>query len=156
MLVPIARRATYDQTYAFAERVARVLEDRHPGLVTTEWLKRKREGVLVDHRQNARGKTIASVYSVRPKPGAPVSTPLRWDELTHDLRPRHFGMREALERVERHGDLFAPVLAGGQALGRAMKKSRSSRQTSQNSWFHSSRGSTIASTPVGLTAPWPG
>ena len=74
-------------------RVARGLEERHPGLVTTEWLKRKREGVLVDHRQNARGKTIASVYSVRPKPGAPVSTPLRWDELTDDVTPRRFGMR---------------------------------------------------------------
>ena len=73
VLVPIARRATYEQTYAFAERVARSLEERHPGLVTTEWLKRKRDGVLVDHRQNARGKTIASVYSVRPKPGAPGS-----------------------------------------------------------------------------------
>jgi bifunctional non-homologous end joining protein LigD len=124
VLVPIARRATYEQTYAFAERVARGLEERHPGLVTTEWLKRKREGVLVDHRQNARGKTIASVYSVRPKPGAPVSTPLRWDELTENATPRRFGMREALERVERHGDLFAPVLAGGQALGGALRKLR--------------------------------
>ena len=124
VLVPIARRATYEQTYAFAERVARTLEERHAGLVTTEWLKRKREGVLVDHRQNARGTTSASVYSVRPKPGAPVSTPLRWDELTEDLTPRRFGMREALERVEQHGDLFEPVLAGGQALGRALRKLR--------------------------------
>src|ERR671922_1818345 len=124
VLVPIARRATFEQTYAFAERVARGLEERYPGLVTTEWLKRKREGVLVDHRQNARGKTIASVYSVRPKPGAPVSTPLRWNELTEDVTPRRFGMREALERVEQHGDLFDPVLAGGQALGRALKKLR--------------------------------
>jgi len=124
VLVPIARRATYEQTYAFAERVARGLEERHPGVVTTEWLKRKREGVLVDHRQNARGKTIASVYSVRPKPGAPVSTPLLWDELTEDLTPRRFGIREALARVELHGDLFEPVLAGGQALGRAMRKLR--------------------------------
>jgi DNA primase len=71
-----------------------------------------------DHRQNARGKTIASVYSVRPKPGAPVSTPLRWDELAEDVTPRRFGMREALERVEQHGDLCEHVLAGGQALGR--------------------------------------
>jgi bifunctional non-homologous end joining protein LigD len=70
------------------------------------------------------GKTIASVYSVRPKPGAPVSTPLRWDELTEDVTPRRFGMREALERVEEHGDLFAPVLAGGQALGAALRKLR--------------------------------
>jgi bifunctional non-homologous end joining protein LigD len=104
--------------------VARSLEQQHPGLVTTEWLKKKRQGVLVDHRQNARGKTIASVYSVRPKPGAPVSTPLRWDELTEDITPRRFGMREALKRVEKHGDPFEPVLVGSQALGRALKKLR--------------------------------
>ena len=60
--------------------------------MTTEWLKKKRAGVLVDHRQNGHGKTIASVYSVRPKPGAPVSTPLRWEELTEDVRPRDFTM----------------------------------------------------------------
>ena len=122
VLAPIARRASYEQTYTFAERVARSLERRHPGLVTTEWLKKKREGVLVDHRQNARGKTIASVYSVRPKPGAPVSTPLLWEELTEDVTPRQFAMREALKRVDERGDLFEPVLAGGQALGRALKK----------------------------------
>ena len=119
MLVPIARRATFEQTYAFTERVARGLEERHPGLVTTEWLKRKREGVLVDHRQNAGGRRSPRSTRYGRSRGAPVSTPLRWDELTNDLTPRQFGMREALERVERHGDLFEPVLAGGQALGRA-------------------------------------
>jgi bifunctional non-homologous end joining protein LigD len=124
VLVPIARRSTYDDTYEFAERVSRRLEERHRGLVTTEWLKKKREGVLVDHRQNAWGKTIASVYSVRPKPGAPVSTPLRWDELVEGLEPGAFGMREALERVERHGDLFERVLDGGQPLGPALRELR--------------------------------
>jgi bifunctional non-homologous end joining protein LigD len=124
VVAPIARRSTFQQTYAFAERASRLLEQRHPGKVTTEWLKKKRRGVLVDHRQNGWGKTIASVYSVRPKPGAPVSTPLRWDELTEDVTPRHFGMREALDRVEQYGDLFEPVLAGGQALGRALRKLR--------------------------------
>ena len=69
-----ARR--YEETYEFAELLSRRLEAEHPGEVTTEWLKKKRAGVLVDHRQNGQGKTIASVYSVRPKPGAPVSTPL--------------------------------------------------------------------------------
>jgi bifunctional non-homologous end joining protein LigD len=122
VLVPIARRSTFEHTYEFAERVSRSLEERHPGLVTTEWLKRKRSGVLVDHRQNGWGKTIASVYSVRPRPGAPVSTPLRWEELTEDVTPRQFGMREALARVERVGDLNEPVLRGGQALGPALRK----------------------------------
>jgi bifunctional non-homologous end joining protein LigD len=124
VLVPIARRATFDQTYEFAELVSRRLEADHPGLVTTEWLKKKRRGVLVDHRQNGHGKTIASVYSVRPKPGAPVSTPLRWEELTERVRPRDFGRREALARVAMHGDLFEPVLKGGQALGPALRKLR--------------------------------
>ena len=124
VLVPIARRSDYDDTYEFAERLSRQLEMEHPGDVTTEWLKKKRSGVLVDHRQNGWGKTIASVYSVRPKPGAPVSTPLRWEELTEDVRPRDFTMAVALERVERHGDLFEPVLHGTQALGPALKQLR--------------------------------
>ena len=80
VLVPITRRSSYPDAYELAEGVSRGLEARHPGLVTTEWLKKKRRGVLVDHRQNGHGKTIASVYSVRPKPGAPVSTPLQWKE----------------------------------------------------------------------------
>jgi bifunctional non-homologous end joining protein LigD len=125
VLVPITRRSTYKDTYELAELVSRGLEAEHPGLVTTEWLKKKRRGVLVDHRQNGHGKTIASAYSVRPKPGAPVSTPLRWEELGPKVRPRDFGMREALERVEKHGDLFEPVLQGGQALAPALRKLRS-------------------------------
>jgi bifunctional non-homologous end joining protein LigD len=124
VLVPITRRSSYAETYELAERVSRGLEAGNPGLVTTEWLKRKRRGVLVDHRQNGHGKTIASAYSVRPKPGAPVSTPLRWEELGEKVRPRHFGLRQALERVERHGDLFEPVLRGGQSLGPALRTLR--------------------------------
>jgi len=121
VLAPIQRRAGFDDTYAFAEQASRLLEARHPGLVTTEWLKKKRSGVLVDHRQNGWGKTIASVYSVRPKPGAPVSTPLRWEELTPDVRPRDFTMEVALRRVEEQGDLFSPVLEEARPLGAASK-----------------------------------
>jgi bifunctional non-homologous end joining protein LigD len=124
VLVPIGRRSTYADTYEFAERLSRALEGENPGLVTTEWLKKKRRGVLVDHRQNGHGKTIASPYSVRPKVGAPVSTPLRWEELGEKVRPRNFGLREALARVEKHGDLFEPVLQGGQALGPALRQLR--------------------------------
>jgi bifunctional non-homologous end joining protein LigD len=124
VLVPITRRSSYADTYELAERVSRGLEADNAGLVTTEWLKKKRRGVLVDHRQNGHGKTIASVYSVRPKPGAPVSTPLRWEELGEKLKPRDFGRREALERLEQHGDLFEPVLRGGQALGPVLRKLR--------------------------------
>jgi bifunctional non-homologous end joining protein LigD len=121
VVAPITRRSTFEQTYQFAERASRLLEQRHPGKITTEWLKKKREGVLVDHRQNGWGKTIASVYSVRPKPGAPVSTPLRWDELTGEVRPRDFPMEVALERIDRHGDLFAAVLEDPRPLSPAAK-----------------------------------
>src|SRR5438445_8855290 len=121
VVAPITRRSTFEQTYDFAEAASRLLESRHDGLVTTEWLKKKRRGVLVDHRQNGCGKTIASVYSVRPKPGAPVSTPLHWDELTPDVRPRDFTMQVALRRIDEHGDLFAPVLEDPRPLAPAAK-----------------------------------
>jgi bifunctional non-homologous end joining protein LigD len=124
IVVPIVRRSTFEDTYEFAERLSRRLEEQHPGEVTTEWLKKKRAGVLVDHRQNGHGKTIASAYSVRPKPGAPVSTPLRWEELTEDVRPRDFPMQVALQRVAEYGDLFEPVLHADQALGPALKTLR--------------------------------
>jgi len=124
VLVPITRRSTFAETYEFAGLLARRLEDAYPDEVTTEWLKKKRTGVLVDHRQNGWGKTIASVYSVRPKPGAPVSTPLGWEELTEDVRPRDFTMQVALDRVAERGDLFEPVLSGKQSLTAALRELR--------------------------------
>jgi bifunctional non-homologous end joining protein LigD len=116
VLVPITRRYGFRRTHAFAEVVSKRLAEANPGVVTTEWLKKKREGVLLDYHQNGAGKTIASAYSVRPKPGAPVSTPLEWDELTPKLDPRRFTMAAVLRRVEERGDLFEPVLRGGQSL----------------------------------------
>jgi bifunctional non-homologous end joining protein LigD len=124
VLVPIARRSGFEQTHEFAGLLSKRLEKRNPGVVTTEWLKEKRRGVFIDYHQNGAGKTIASVYSVRPKPRAPVSTPLRWDELTNDLDDAELGMSAALERIERHGDLFAPVLETKQPLGDALRALR--------------------------------
>jgi bifunctional non-homologous end joining protein LigD len=124
VLVPIARQASFEQTFAFAELVARGLEEWHPRLVTTEWLKRKREGRARRLPSERAGEDDRLGLLSAPEAGAPVSTPLCWDELTEDVTPRRFGMREALERVEQHGDLFEPVLAGGQSLGRALKKWR--------------------------------
>jgi bifunctional non-homologous end joining protein LigD len=132
VLVPIARRSGYDETYEFAELLSRRLEERHPGKLTTEWLKEKRHGVLVDHRQNGWGKTIASAYSVRPKPGAPVSTPLRWEELDGRLDYRRLGMAAARERLDRHGDLFAPVLETHQALGPALRELRKATEPARS------------------------
>ncbi len=121
VLVPIARRHGYDETRAFAGIIAGALARAHPGLVTTEWTKSKRRGVLLDANQNGPGRTTAAVYSVRPRPGAPVSTPLRWPEVRAGLDPSVFGFDEVRARVASDGDLFAPVLALRQSLGSALR-----------------------------------
>jgi bifunctional non-homologous end joining protein LigD len=124
VLVPIQRRYTYADTREFAEIVAKTLERTHRGLVTTEWSKQKRRGVLIDANQNGEGKTIASVYSVRPREGAPVSTPLRWDEVKDGLDPLDFTMDVVLGRIDRRGDLFESVLHGKQSIGKALDRLR--------------------------------
>jgi bifunctional non-homologous end joining protein LigD len=121
VLVPIVRRYTFADTRQFSEIIAGALARSYRGLVTTEWTKAKRRGVLIDSNQNGEGKTIASVYSVRPKAGAPVSTPLRWDEVTEDLDPADFTMDVVLDRVRKHGDLFEGVLKTNQSLSTALK-----------------------------------
>jgi bifunctional non-homologous end joining protein LigD len=124
VLLPVERRYTYDDTREFSEIVAGALARAHRGLVTTEWTRAKRRGVLIDSNQNGEGKTIASVYSVRPKAGAPVSTPLRWSEVREDLDPAAFTMGAVLERVHRYGDLFEGVLTTRQRLHRALESLR--------------------------------
>jgi bifunctional non-homologous end joining protein LigD len=121
VLVPIERRYTYDDTRQFAEIVAGAIARTNRGLATTEWSKDRRRGVLIDANQNGEGKTIASVYSVRPRPGAIVSTPLSWDEVNEALDPRAFTMDVVLQRVQEHGDLFAGVLSTKQRLTEALK-----------------------------------
>jgi bifunctional non-homologous end joining protein LigD len=121
VLVPIDRRHTYDDTRRFSEIVAGAIARSYPKLATTQWSKAKRRGVLIDANQNGEGKTIASAYSVRPRPGAPVSTPLRWDEVKPGLDPLQFTMEVVQRRVEQHGDLFEGVLTTRQRLNEALK-----------------------------------
>ena len=121
VLVPIDRRSTFADTRRFSEIIAGAIARAHPRLATTEWARAKRRGVLIDSNQNGEGKTIASVYSVRPKPGAPVSTPLLWDEVNESLDPASFTMDVVRDRVDRHGDLFEGVLTTKQSLSQALK-----------------------------------
>jgi bifunctional non-homologous end joining protein LigD len=124
ILVPIARRHTFAEAREFASIIAGALARAHAGLVTTQWSKQKRRGVLVDANQNGPGKTNASVYSVRPRAGAPVSTPLRWEELRPGLDLASFTMDAVLDRVAKDGDLFTGVLGGKQSLTKALKALR--------------------------------
>jgi bifunctional non-homologous end joining protein LigD len=121
VLVPVERRHTYDDTRRFSEIVAGAIARSYPKLATTQWSKAKRRGVLIDANQNGEGKTIASAYSVRPRPGAPVSTPLRWDEVKPGLDPREFTIEVVQQRVARFGDLFEGVLTTRQRLNEALK-----------------------------------
>ena len=122
ILVPLDRRSTYEDSRSFASHVAGAIARTHPELATTEWSKARRRGVLIDANQNGEGKTIASAYSVRPHPGAPVSTPLRWEEVMPELDPAAFTMAAVLERVARLGDLHAPLLTTRQSLSKALAR----------------------------------
>jgi len=116
ILVPIERRTDQSGARAFVAAVARALARTHPDLITTKWKKSERHGVLVDANQNGLGRTTAAAYSVRPRPGATVATPLAWDELTPDLDPTAFTMEAVIERVSRLGDLASPLLGRRQRL----------------------------------------
>lgn len=117
--VPLDPVHPYERVRKFVETVGRLVVGADPTLATMEWDIPKRKGkVFIDHNQNVGGKTIASVYSVRPRPGAPVSTPILWEEVG-SVDPADYTIATIWDRVARHGDLFAPVLRGGQTLDRA-------------------------------------
>lgn len=123
--VPLDGSHTYAEAREFVEQVCRIIHKTWPDGTTMEWETSKRSGkVFLDFGMNVEGKNIASVYSVRPFPGASLSTPLRWEEVERDIEPADFTISTIWERLDREGDLFAPVLAGGtpdgQNLGDAM------------------------------------
>jgi bifunctional non-homologous end joining protein LigD len=111
--VPIRRGPTQKQVWTVAKRFAFALAALHPALITAEYriAKRPRDRVLVDYNQNAWGRTLASVYSPRPRPRASVSAPLTWDELEAGAGIDDFRIDNMPARVRERGDLFAPVLA---------------------------------------------
>jgi len=100
------------QVWTFAKALAQELAARHPALVTAEYrvAKRPRGRVLVDYNQNAWGRTLASIYSVRPRPEATVSTPITWKEVVGGVRIEDFTVRNVPRRVAQRGDLWKPLL----------------------------------------------
>jgi bifunctional non-homologous end joining protein LigD len=117
VFVPLAPGYTYDQSRMFAEGVARAVVRELGDLATVARTPGARGGrVYVDSLQNRRSQTIVPPYVPRPVPGAPVSTPLAWDELATLRSPREFTIRTLPARLEQVGDLFAPTLATPQDL----------------------------------------
>jgi bifunctional non-homologous end joining protein LigD len=111
--VPIVRGPTQKQVWGFAKQFAQSLEQLRPELITAEYRVAKRpEGhVLVDYNQNAWGRTLASIYSVRPKPLATVSVPVTWVEVEKGIRIEDFRMQTVPQRLQKLGDLWKPMLS---------------------------------------------
>jgi bifunctional non-homologous end joining protein LigD len=111
--IPIVRGPLQKDVWAFAKAIALELENRHPKVITAEYRKVKRPHgrVLVDYNQNAWGRTLASIYSVRPTPKASVSVPVTWKEVEDGVKIEDFRIDNAIERLEEVGDLWKPVLA---------------------------------------------
>jgi len=111
--IPIVRGPQQKDVWTFAKAIALELESRHSDILTAEYRKAKRPHgrVLVDYNQNAWGRTLASIYSVRPTPFAGASMPVTWDELENGIRIEDFRIDNAVERLEELGDLWKPLLA---------------------------------------------
>jgi bifunctional non-homologous end joining protein LigD len=110
--IPIVHGPLQKEVWTFAKAIAIELESRHPEIITAEYRKVKRPHgrVLVDYNQNAWGRTLASIYSIRPTPFAGVSTPVTWEELEAGADIKDFRIDNVVERVRKLGDLWKPVL----------------------------------------------
>lgn len=122
--VPLDPIYNYEQVRTFAEVIARIVAFDRPDLFTTPRAVARREPgrVYFDHLQIAAGKTISAPYVLRAYPGAPIATPLQWREVNKKLNPKQFHIRNMLDRVQRHGDLFSGVLEKRQRLESALPR----------------------------------
>ena len=120
--VPVERGWSYQQVRDFVGKLGRVIEAADREHVTMAWKIENRTGkVFIDHNMNRSGANIAAVYSMRPEPGATVSTPLHWDEVETEITPQHFRIDNVWKRFERLGDLFEPVRTAPQDLATALE-----------------------------------
>ena len=112
--IPLGAKYTYEQSKEFARAIARMVHAELPHLTSIERAVKDRKGKLyVDFLQNRPQATVSAPYSVRPKPGAPVSMPLYWHEVKKSLKMTDFNIHNAIERIKSEGDLFKPVIGKG-------------------------------------------
>jgi bifunctional non-homologous end joining protein LigD len=121
--VPLNRRANFDTVRGFAQDVARLLIEQNPKVLTMEVRKNKRRGRLfIDTLRNSFGATAAAPYSVRPKPGAPIATPLSWNEVgSKSLTPQKYTIDTLFDRLKKKGDVWAGYHKSAQSLTKAQK-----------------------------------
>jgi len=120
--VPLKNKYEYETVREFAHIIASLVQEQLPGITTLERsLSKRGPKIYIDYLQNSAGQTLASVYSVRPVPGASVSTPLEWKELNHQLSPKQFTIENIFQRIKKKGDLFLPVLNESNSIDKALK-----------------------------------
>jgi bifunctional non-homologous end joining protein LigD len=120
--VPLAARYTYDQIRIFSQLIALMAHDLLPE--TTSLLRpldKRGNKIYLDFLQNRKGQTLATAYSLRPRPGAPVAAPLEWSEVKKGLHPSQFTIDTIAKRVEKIGDIFHPVLGKGIDINKCLK-----------------------------------
>ncbi len=120
--IPLGAKYDYAQSQILARKIATAINKELPDITSIERLTGKRKGkIYVDFLQNRPQATLASPYCVRPRPGATVSMPLHWNEVEKGLKVSDFTMKNALERIRLHGDLFKPVLGKGADISKIVK-----------------------------------
>ena len=120
--VPLKNKYDYVTVRDFAHIIASLVQEQLSETTTLERsLSKRGPKIYIDYLQNSAGQTLASVYSIRPVPGASVSTPLDWKEVNHQLNPQQFTIENILLRVKRKGDLFLPVLNESNSIDKALK-----------------------------------
>ncbi|MCX8533764.1 DNA ligase D [Chryseobacterium luquanense] len=121
--IPMGGQYDFNQVKDFAHILMKQVNEKLPKLTTLERSLQKRDDkkIYLDYLQNRTGQTLASIYSIRPKEGAPVSMPLEWEELKKGLKPTDFNIHNALERIKEKGDLFKPVLGKGIDMMKALE-----------------------------------
>ena len=122
--IPMNAKYSYDQVKNFGHLLMQMVQKKLPDLTTLErsLQKRDKNKIYLDYLQNRRGQTLASVYSLRPKNGAPVSMPLEWKEVKNGLKPTDFNIHNSLDRLKEKGDIFKPILGKGIDMLKAIKK----------------------------------
>lgn len=122
--LPLNAKYEFEEAKDFAYLLMQKVNEKFPSLTTLErnLKKREKQKIYLDYLQNSTGQTLASVYSLRPKPHAPVSMPLLWKEVKPGILPTDYNISNALERIKKNGDLFKPVLGKGIDLEKGLKK----------------------------------
>lgn len=124
--IPLGAKYTYDQSQMFAKLIVSIVHNQLPEFTSLERMIKNREGKMyLDFLQNRPGATIAGPYSLRPKPGATISTPLHWDEVKTGLQMKDFTIKNAIARFKSEGDLFKGTLGKGINMEKAVDKAQS-------------------------------